>query len=114
MKTASKAFLGLSVVLVMAFLARAEKKEESKEVTLKGTIVCAKCELKETDKCTNAIKVKKDDKEIVYYFDDKGGKESYHKNICREPKKGSVKGIVTKKDDKMYIKPSKDGVKFED
>lgn len=109
MKAAWSMLLGLAVVLVLVVGVRAD----DKEVTLKGTILCAKCELKETDKCTNAIRVKEDNKDVVYYFDDKGGKEKYHKEICQGPKEGSVKGVVSEKDGKKYVKPSKDGVKFE-
>src|SRR6516164_4945093 len=42
--------------------------EEKKEVTLNGTILCAKCALKAegVTKCTTAIKVKEGEKEVVY------------------------------------------------
>ena len=90
---------------------KADKKD--KEVTLKGTIVCTKCELGETSDCANAIKVKEDGKDVVYYFDDNGKAEKYHATICTEPRKGSVTGVVTTKDKKKYIKPKKDGVKFD-
>ena len=57
--------------------------------------------------------VKEGDKEVIYTFIDAGAKESYHKTICTEGKAGSVTGVVSKKDDAMFIKPSKDGVKFD-
>ena len=98
---------------VLASAEEGEKKEPAKEVTLKGTICCTKCELGETKACGNAIKVKKGDKTMVYYFADKGGKEKYHKEICTETKAGSVTGVVSTKGDQKYIKPSKDGVKFD-
>ena len=104
----------LGVGLVAVFSARAdEKKAEDKTVTLKGTIVCTKCELKETKTCGNAIKTKIDGKDVVVYLDDKGKPESYHKNFCTGPAKGSVTGVLSEKDGKKYIKPGKDGVKFE-
>jgi hypothetical protein len=87
--------------------------EDGKEVTLKGQLVCAKCELKETPKCANAIRVKEEGKDVVYYFKDKGGAESYHKACCQAPADGSVKGVVSEKDGKKYITPAKDGVKLE-
>lgn len=103
----------LTIVLVsavgLAFLGAA-RAEEKKEVTLKGTILCAKCALKAegVTKCTNAIQVKEDGKDVVYFFDDKGQKESYHEEVCGGDKKeGSVVGVVTKKDGKNFIKPSK-------
>jgi hypothetical protein len=110
MKAAWSMVLGLAVVLALV----AGLQADDKEVTLKGTILCAKCELKEAAKCTNAIRVKEDGKDVVYLFKDNGGKEKYHKTICQEPKDGEVKGKVSEKDGKKYITPSKDGVKFKD
>jgi hypothetical protein len=110
MKAALKV-LGLALVFALVTAVQAEEK---KEVTLKGTIACSKCGLKETEDCGNAIVVKEGDKEVVYYFMDKGKKEKYHKEICTAKKMGTVKGVVSEKDGKKWITPSKDGVKFED
>ncbi|HEV3142301.1 MAG TPA: hypothetical protein VGZ47_00285 [Gemmataceae bacterium] len=95
------------VVVAAGFLA-ASVRAEDKQVTLKGTILCAKCVLKETPKCTTAIQVKDGDKTVTYYFDDKGAKEEYHENVCGGDKKeGTVVGVVSEKDGKKWIKPSK-------
>jgi hypothetical protein len=112
MKAAWTMFLGLAVAI--ALVAGTQAREDDKEVTLKGTILCAKCELKETAKCTNAIRVKEEDKDVVYYFDDKGAKETYHKEICQGPKEGEVKGTVKIKEGKKWITPKKDSVKFKE
>jgi hypothetical protein len=115
MKTALKMTLGVLALCAMMLVVQAEEK---KSETLKGEIQCAKCSLKQAKACTNVIKVKDGDKELIYWFKDKGGKESYHKEICTSTKKGSVTGVVSKetKDgkDKLFITPDKDGVKFED
>ncbi len=113
MKTSLRLLLGLVAVLGLTIAVHSEEKDKPKEVTLKGTICCSKCELGETPACGNAIKVKEGDKEVVYYFKDKGRSEPYHKEICSGPKKGSVKGVVSEKDKKKYITPTKDGVKYE-
>jgi hypothetical protein len=110
MKAALSMVLGLAVILALVVGIQADDK---KEVTLKGTILCAKCELKEAKKCTNAIRVKEDGKDVVYLFKDKGAKESYHKEICQATKEGSVTGTVEEKEGKKYITPAKDGVKFD-
>jgi hypothetical protein len=110
MKAAFSMFFGLAFLAALVARVQAEDKKEEKE--LKGTICCAKCELKETAKCENAIKVKEGDKEVTYYFKDKGNKESYHKTICQAAKEGTVKGTIEEKDGKKWITPSKDGVKF--
>jgi hypothetical protein len=104
MKTAWSMLSGLAVVLVLVVSVRAEDKKEEK--TLKGTITCAKCDLKVADKCHTVIQVKEDDKDVTYYFDDDGSKK-HHKPICQEAKKGSVTGTVSEKDGKKVIKVSK-------
>jgi hypothetical protein len=102
MRAAWSMLLGLAVVLALVAKASAE----DKEVTLKGTITCAKCDLKLEKKCHTVIKVKEGDKDVVYYLDDKSAKE-HHKKICTEAKEGSVTGKVSKKGDKMIITATK-------
>ena len=100
--------LASALILVIGGIAQSEEKKEKKEVTLKGTIVCAKCKLKETDKCTTAIQVKEGDKEVTYYFQDKGAKESYHENVCGGGKQeATVTGVVMEKEGKKWLTPSK-------
>jgi len=85
-----------------------DKVEKKKEVTLKGTILCAKCALKETKKCQTAIQVKEDGKTVTYYFVDKGHSEDYHEEVCGGDKKdGKVIGTLSVKDGKKYITPKK-------
>jgi hypothetical protein len=97
-----------TAVAVYCLLAAGVRAEEKKEVTLKGDIVCAKCELKVTKKCTTAIVVKEGDKEVTYYFLDKGNKEDYHEEVCGGGRKaGTVKGTITVKDGKKWITPTK-------
>jgi hypothetical protein len=78
---------------------------EKKEKTLKGSVTCAKCDLKVDGqkKCHTVIVVKKGDEEKVYWFDDAGSKK-YHKDICTSAKPGSVTGTTSKKGDKLLIK----------
>jgi hypothetical protein len=96
--------------LLVGALRADDKQPAGKEVTLKGTILCAKCALKEkgVTKCTTAIKVQENGKDVVYYLDDKGSKEEYHEEVCGgATKDGLVKGTVYEKDGKKYVKPSK-------
>jgi hypothetical protein len=79
-----------------------------KEVTLKGKIVCAKCTLKKASKCTTAIVVEENGKELTYYLKDKGTSESYHEPVCGGGKKdGTVIGVVSEKDGQKWITPTK-------
>ena len=109
MKAASGMVFGVAVVL--ALVVGVQAREEGKEVTLTGKITCAKCDLKETDKCQTVIKVEKDGKDVVYYFD-KDGSKKHHGKICTEAKKGKVTGKVVEKDGKKTITVTK--VVFED
>lgn len=97
--------VGLVGVLVTGLVGAADK---GKDVTLKGTILCAKCALGEAKKCTTAIQVKEGDETVTYLFLDKGSKEKYHEDVCGGDKKeGTVMGKVSKKDGKNYITPTK-------
>jgi hypothetical protein len=107
MRVALSTLVGMAVVFALVAGLQAQDK---KEVTLKGTILCAKCELKEAATCTNAIRVKEGGKDVVYTFSDKGAKEPYHKDICRATKEGTVIGTVSEKDGKKTITPK--DVKF--
>jgi hypothetical protein len=93
------------VALTTAVQARPDEKKD-KEVTLKGDICCAKCELGVAKSCATVIKVKEDGKDVVYYFDDAGHKKN-HKEICTEVKAGTVTGKVSEKDGKKIITVSK-------
>jgi hypothetical protein len=97
-------------LIVVGSLSIGLRAQDKKEVTLKGTILCAKCALKEKEakKCQTAIQVKKDGKPVTYYFDDKGNKEEYHEEVCGGARKeGTVTGTVHEHDGKKFIKPAK-------
>ena len=102
MRNVLSMLVGLAALCVLTVGLRAQ---EGKEVTLKGTITCAKCDLKQTEKCATVIVVKVKDKDVVYFLDPKG--KNPHKMICTESKKGSVTGTVSEVDGKKIIKASK-------
>jgi uncharacterized protein DUF6370 len=92
------ALLGLAVLLTASANAGGDKKE----VTLKGTITCAKCDLAVEKACATVIVVKKDKKDVTYYFTKESNKK-YHGDICTEAKKGSVTGTLSKDGKKDVI-----------
>ena|ERR1035437_1818451 len=101
------AALAACVLMMGAGLLWAEDAKKD-EVTLKGTLTCAKCELKETDKCQNVLVVKDGDKEVKYYFIDNATGKTAHKDVCSKAKENvSVTGVVTEKDGKKLIEASK-------
>jgi hypothetical protein len=82
--------------------------DQSQEVTLKGTILCARCALKESAKCQTAIQIQEGDKVITYYLDDRGDRETYHDPVCGgERKQGSVVGKAFDREGRKYVTPSK-------
>ncbi len=105
-----KKFVSMLAVCVMLSFAVAQSfaDEAKKEVTLKGTAVCAKCELHQTEKCQDAIKVSEDGKEVIYYIKKDAAAKGLHKEICKSPKENvTVTGVVSEKDGQKWITPSK-------
>lgn len=102
---AALAALALALVFGLGFTAGAS----ADEVTLEGTIVCAKCTLKKADakECQNVLLVPvKDGKEAEYYFAKSAAGDSVGE-ICMEKKKAVVTGTVSEKDGKKWITASK-------
>ena len=83
--------------------------DDKKEVKLTGTLVCGKCQLKQTAKCSNVLQVKEGDKVVNYFLDDKGNGESYHEGVCGGDRveNVAVAGTVAEKDGKKTVKPTK-------
>ncbi len=75
-----------------------------KEVTITGDGQCAKCSLKETTKCQNAIKTA--DGKTYYLADNKVSKD-FHDEVCKETKKVTATGTVKDVDGKMQLTASK-------
>ena len=96
--------------------------DDAKKETIKGDALCAKCALKETKSCQNAVIVTKDGKKSTYYLvmeKNKFSKDAHGGlGICTatkdEPIKVKVTGTVEKKDDKLYLTPTSKIEKIED
>lgn len=89
----------------LTFVAAAQ--DDKKEVTLEGEGVCAKCALNETPKCQNAVKVTKDGKETIYYFEANAVAKAFHGKVCQASPQIKVTGVVGEKDGKKTITASK-------
>jgi len=79
----------------------------SKEVTLTGKAVCAKCTLHEGDKCQTVIQVQQDGKTISYYLTPNDTATAFHKNICSTPEQVTATGTVSEKKGKKMLTVSK-------
>ena len=81
--------------------------DSSKEVTVSGQALCAKCALHQSDKCQTVVQATVDGKAVTYYLTGKEAK-AFHEKICKgsgEPV--TVTGTVTEKDGKQMLKASK-------
>ena len=93
--------------MLLAFASQSHAaKEAAKEVTLKGTLTCAKCDLKEADKCQTVLVVKDGDEKGEYMV--MGAKAPKHTEVCKAAKENvSLTGTVSEKDGKKTITVSK-------
>lgn len=93
-------FSGLTVAVAFA-------DETIKTITGEGQ--CAKCSLKETDKCANAVVVEEDGEKSTYYMDmtNKIAK-AFHGKICTDKVKIKVTGTVKEEDKKKIITPTEE------
>ena len=77
--------------------------------TITGEGKCAKCSLKEADKCQNVIEVEEGGKTVKYYVAKNKVANDYHKSsgICTGTVETKVTGDVEEKDGKKVITPTK-------
>jgi len=79
---------------------------EKGEVTITGEGKCAKCSLKETDKCQNVIQTKEDGKTVTYYLAKNDVSNNFHDHLCKETQKVTAKGTVKEVDGKKELTAS--------
>ena len=95
-------------ILFLALVSPAFAAKESKEKTITGEAKCAKCALKESDKCQTVIQTTaKGGKTVNYYLADNDVAKSFHKTICSEPKKVTATGTIKKVDRKHEFTATK-------
>jgi len=112
MKKTTLILAGIAGLLLLAlatptFAAKRDKGNKDGEVTLTGEAKCAKCLLKETDKCQTALQVEKKGKTMTYYLADNDATKAFHENVCKEAKKVTVTGKLEKVDGKKGIAATK-------
>ncbi|MGD0251593.1 MAG: hypothetical protein ABSC01_02730 [Verrucomicrobiota bacterium] len=80
----------------------------SKDVTITGTMVCAKCVLHETKTCQNVVQVSQDGKTVNYYLKQNDVSKAAHDPICGgSSEKVTVTGTVKEKSGKEMMTPTK-------
>jgi Family of unknown function (DUF6370) len=86
--------------------AEAAKPAAGKEVTLKGTLGCAKCAFKEAKACQNVLKVKEGGKEVSYTLAKNAVSEENHEAVCSGTKPATVTGTVSEAGGKKVLTAS--------
>lgn len=99
-------WLVLAFGLVFAGVAVADH-HGAKEVTLEGTVLCAKCKMgEERDKCHNVLAVEKDGKTTHYYMAANEANTEFG-DVCMATPAVRVTGMVEKRDGQHWIVASK-------
>ena len=107
MKRRTALITGILGLFVFALAAPALA--DDKEVTVTGEGKCAKCILKEGDKCQTVLETKEDGKMVKYYVaDNEVGKKFNDKGeVCEKAKKVTATGTVQEVDGKKVLTASK-------
>ncbi len=96
------------VLFAVVSSASAADRGKGKEQTISGEAKCAKCALKESDKCQTVIQAEnKKGKMVTYYLADNEVAKNFHDNVCSGPKKVTATGTVKKVDGKQQLTASK-------
>ncbi len=72
-------------------------------VTITGEGKCAKCALKETDKCETVIQVEEGGKTTTYYLAPNKAAKDYHKTVCTTTTKTTATGEVKEENGKKTL-----------
>jgi len=108
MKNVSLLLAGIAGLLLFAVATPAFAADASKERTITGEAKCAKCMLKETDKCQTVIQTEnKKGKTVNYYLAENDVSKAFHQNVCKGAKKVTATGTVKKADGKNEFTVSK-------
>ena len=76
-------------------------------ITITGDGKCAKCAMKETKDCQNAVLVTENGKTTTYYLEPNQVAKDYHGTVCKKTVKTKVTGTVEEKDGKKILTASK-------
>jgi hypothetical protein len=96
------------VLIALATPTFAAEEGKEKEKTITGEAKCAKCALKEADKCQTVLQVEgKNGKTETFYLADNEVAKKFHGEICKGPKKVHITGTVKKVEGKNELTATK-------
>jgi hypothetical protein len=97
--------MGLALLLAVGLVTTAA----ASEMTLSGSIMCAKCKLKKDDakSCQDVLVVKDDKGATAEYYIVKNDVAEKFGHTCSGEQAATVTGAVAEKDGKQWITPSK-------
>jgi uncharacterized protein (TIGR02271 family) len=78
-----------------------------KVTTLTGTIMCARCQLQETDVCQNVLQVQDGAKTQTYYIAQNDASKAFHQAVCKDAKKATATGTVQEVNGKLQFTATK-------
>jgi hypothetical protein len=107
MKKSIVLFTGIAGLLLLAYATPTLAADEGKDVTIKGTAMCAKCALHEGDSCQTVIKTEKGGKKHTYYLASNDVAKGFHKTVCQGEKQVTATGTVKEVDGKKQLTVSK-------
>lgn len=90
-----------TVLLPVSAVTASDLPEHHKK--LYGEGLCAKCELKETERCQTAIRVTEGDRKVVYYAKDNEVAKAFHAKVCKSVEPVKAVGNVQEQDGKRHI-----------
>lgn len=104
MKKASLVLTGVAGLLLLALATPAFASDK----TITGEAKCAKCLLKETDKCQTVIEAEgKNGKTVRYYLVDNDVSKAFHPTVCKEAKKVTATGTIKTVEGKRELTATK-------
>ena len=107
MKKLSILFAAVAGLALLVLATPSSAAEKGKEVTIKGEAKCAKCALKESDKCQTVIQSEnKKGKMVTYYLADNDVAKGFHENVCTSSKEVTATGTVKKVKGKQQLTAS--------
>lgn len=78
----------------------------SSDVTMHGTLMCAKCSLKETSDCQTVLKVSDAGKDTKYYLENNDVTRAHHGAVCGSTAQATVKGSVSTVKGQKHLTPT--------